>query len=78
MESYYSHLRDSEKDREEKIRTVRCPRCGAKKKTRCKRDGEFRGISCTGRYNAAADAELVPAMPGMWGLQEPSRMVPSG
>lgn len=64
-ETHYEALRDSEKDRENKVRTVPCPACAARKGTRCKRDGALRGISCTGRYNLAAQAGLVPKMAGV-------------
>jgi hypothetical protein len=76
--TYYYALRDSEKVREDKIRTIACRACGARERRRCERDGRAQTVSCTGRYDAAADLELVPALPGMWGLQEPSRVEAAG
>lgn len=62
---YYEHLRPSEKDREDAIRAVGCPVCLTDEGQRCVREGRARSISCTGRYDLAAQAGLVPKMAGV-------------
>ena len=63
--TYYGTLRQSEADREDTIRTLICPACRAPRRTRCTRDGRTQGVSCTGRYDRAAERGLVPKMAGV-------------
>ena len=61
--TYYGTLRQSEADREDTIRTLICPACRAPRRTRCTRDGRTQGVSCTGRYDRAAERGLRPKWP---------------
>lgn len=57
-------LTASEKEREDRVRTLVCPGCGAKPRERC---GSLWAVtSHTGRYLAAVDAGLVPEFAGGW------------
>jgi hypothetical protein len=69
-----------EDERDDKVRTLGCPVCGVAPGARCqfppRPDGGavWAHTSHTGRYRLAAGTGLVPALPGMWGLREPSWM----
>lgn len=66
--SYNYGLLEEELDREDLVRTLRCPTCGVKAGCRCRwRKGEEPWTSHTGRYNAAVKAGLVPEMAGSHG-----------
>lgn len=68
MNPAVEHAEVVEAEREDRVRTLACPRCGAPPQTRCRpivvtthKGAPSR--ACTGRYNAAAAAGLVPALP---------------
>lgn len=56
---------ETEKARDDKVRQVPCPVCGAQPRRRC--SGEWTmTVSHTGRYLVAVDADLVPPLAGSW------------
>ena len=67
----YNYLVEIELDREDLVATLPCPVCGVVARQRCffGRDKTGRRISQptshTGRYDAAAAAGLVPALPAV-------------